>query len=101
MAAEPHEAGCGLRLVFPALSVYNASKARRHRLTVSPQSRGDLSVISGSLPQAFVATFSKGLRAECVGTGVKAETARDCARWSRDCARLRESFPRLREIALD
>lgn len=32
--------------VFPALSVYNASKA-------------------------FVTTFSKGLRAECVGTGVK------------------------------
>ena len=58
-------------------------------------------MISGSLPQAFVAIFSKGLRAECVGTGVKAETARDCARWSRDCARLRESFPRLREIAVD
>eukprot|EP00300_Choanocystis_sp_HF-7_P025682 c27775_g1_i1.p1 GENE.c27775_g1_i1~~c27775_g1_i1.p1 ORF type:complete len:265 (-),score=66.42 c27775_g1_i1:35-829(-) len=34
------------RTVFPALSVYNATKA-------------------------FVTTFSKGLRAECVGTGVK------------------------------
>merc|ERR1719424_888465 len=34
------------RTVFPALTVYNASKA-------------------------FVNTFSKGLRAECVGTGVR------------------------------
>merc|ERR1719199_1247986 len=34
------------RTVFPALAVYNASKA-------------------------FVTTFSKGLRAECVGTGLR------------------------------
>ena len=75
---------------------------QRHAVIVSPSHRNlEAILISGSLPQAFVAIFSKGLRAECVGTGVKAETARDCARWSRDCARLRESFPRLREIAVD
>jgi len=56
-AVLPHmlSAGCGhiinissdaARTIFPALAVYNASKA-------------------------FVSTFSKGLRAECVGTGLR------------------------------